>query len=45
MQCKLILLQYITNYMCVSFVKMDATAKCYIGLYKDYKCNNILDSF
>ena len=45
MHCKLILLQCITDCVCVSFGKMDVTAKCYIGLYKDYKCNNISHFF
>jgi len=31
--------------VCVSFGKMDVTAKCYLGLYKDYKCKRILDIF
>jgi len=26
----------------VLFHKNDVTAKCYVSLYKDYKCNNIL---
>ena len=43
MHCKLIL-PNILQIMCVSFGKMNVTAKCCIGLYKDYKYN-ILDIF